>query len=63
VGAIVATLLPLPIVVLDPDVGLTRGLVVLAVLLAVHAVNGNIGPKLLGDLNVLHTAVEIYTLL
>ena len=51
VGAIVATLLPLPLVVLDPDVGLTRGLVVLAVLLAVHAVNGNIvEPKLLGDL-------------
>lgn len=63
VGAIVATLIPIPILMLDPDqTGLSR---VLAIMLpvGVHGIVGNfVEPKVFGDTMELHAVVVLLSL-
>ena len=64
VGAIVATLLPLPIILMNPEVSLWTGILAIALPGAIHFVVGNIvEPMVLGDSLALHPVTILLALM
>ena len=63
VGSIIATLLPLPVVLLSPDMSLTRGLLALAIPGVIQFAIGNVvEPKVMGKSLGLHPVVVLCAL-
>jgi len=64
VGAVVATLLPLPVVCLDPEMSFFGGALAILLPLLIHMVIGNvIEPKVFGMGLALHPVVVLFTIL
>mmetsp|Transcript_16407 Transcript_16407/g.19927 ORF Transcript_16407/g.19927 Transcript_16407/m.19927 type:complete len:565 (+) Transcript_16407:159-1853(+) len=63
IGAVVATLLPIPILILDPDQSNTSMILAIALPIGVHTVIGNfVEPKVFGDTMELHAVVVLLSL-
>lgn len=64
IGPVLATILPLPVLPLQPDMTITVGILAIAVPGLIHFVSGNIvEPRLMGDSLDLHPIVVLLTLI
>jgi AI-2 transport protein TqsA len=64
IGPIIACLLPLPLIVLSPDLSLTAMIAVIALASLIQFVSGNVvEPKIMGDSFELHPVVILLTLM
>jgi AI-2 transport protein TqsA len=64
IGSIIATLLPLPVVLASPDIALGTGIMAIAIPGAIQFVIGNIiEPKIIGDMLELHPATVLLALI
>ncbi len=64
IGPIIASVLPLPLILLHPDLSVVAMIVVIALTMAVQFISGNvIEPKIMGDSFQLHPIVILLTLM